>query len=113
MKLEDTMADNRKISTGDILWGDFGWSMTIPVFYRVLGVTASGKSVKIARLESAVSTSDGGFSGTRVPLDTFDDLRPKAYVKRIKSCERGEYVMFNDTRLTKWDGKPKYFDSLD
>jgi hypothetical protein len=102
-----------KISAGDILCGDIGYSMSIPVFYKVISLTSSGKSAKIARLE-AIDCTDDGFTGTRMPSTKFSARDTKAYTRRINTSDYfGEYVALNGHNLYQWNGKAKYFDYLD
>ena len=114
---ETTIAN--KITEGTILEGDFGYSMSLPAFFVVTKVTASGKSAYVKRLATENTTSDGGWTGTCVPvIDKFhrNDNTDKLY--RIKSARwRGndpcEYVMIRDHIFQIWDGEPAYFDHWD
>ena len=90
--------------------------MVIPVFYEVVGITASGKSAKIRRLDTKDTYTTDGFTGMKVPADTFRS--EVIETRRIKVaewdwCDPYEYVSASSCNLRPWDGKPKHYDFLD
>ena len=106
-----------KITPGTILEGDFGYSMTLPAFYEVVAITPSGKSAKVRRLRTANKTSDGGWTGTCVPVPGSAEGE-STETKRIKiaAWDRRnpyEYVMIRDHMFSPWNGKAAYFDHWD
>ena len=111
-----TIAIN-KIQPGTILEGDFGYSMCLPAFYEVVSITASGKSAKVRRLRTQNKTSDGGWTGTCVPVPGSAE-GCDTETKRIKTASWDrtkpfEYVMIRDHMFSPWNGKAAYFDHWD
>lgn len=110
------MENTTKIQIGDVLCGDFGCTMTLPAFYRVVSITPSGKSAKVRRLSAANSSSDGGWTGTCVPTDSFSSSEIITCRIKRSSWSRGdkfEYVTIHNHMFTMWNGKPQYFDHWD
>lgn len=113
-----TATNIKKINKGTILEGDFGYSMSLPAFFMVTDITKSGKSVRVKRLATENTTSDGGWTGTCVPIPNAfhrNDNADKLY--RIKRAnwygEPVEYVTIRDHMFRIWDEKPAYFDHWD
>lgn len=94
---------------GDILAGTWGYSMTIPAFFKVVKVTA--KRLRLEEYDGRMISSDGyGQRGYEVP----DFTRCKGEkVGRIED----DYVVVGskwDTILLKrWDGRPVWADYMD
>ena len=112
-----TSIDIQKIHEGDILFGDFGYSMTLPAFYLVTKVTPSGKSARVRRLATTNVTNDGGWTGTCVPdMGNFREDGDQMYrIKKARWDKRDpfEYVTIRDHYFRVWDGEPAYFDHWD
>lgn len=94
---------------GDILAGTWGWSMTIPAFFKVVKVTA--KRLLLEEYDGRMVSSDGyGQQGYEMP--DFTRSRGEKY-GRIE----GDYVVVgsrSETVLLKmWDGKPVWADYMD
>ena len=94
---------------GDILYSSWGYGMTIVNFYKVTRLIGTSK-VELVEL-SQRKTGDG-WAGETVPTDT-PLSTPKVFsVKRSGSADPGIKVRDSgDAR--KWDGKPKYYNTLD
>ena len=108
-----------KAEVGDILVCEWGYSMRLVEYYRV--ISANGKSVKLEHLKGRRITDDG-WTGTEVPTDvvvkddkvdgrTFRIIPPNKQlwndIQNWNVCKiNGNYAEF-------WDGKPKAFDTLD
>lgn len=94
---------------GDILAGTWGWSMTIPAFFRVVRKTA--KRLVLEEYEGVMINSDGyGQRGYEVPDFT------NAKGEKLGRIEDGYVVVGSryDTILLKlWDGKPVWADYVD
>lgn len=109
--------DENKIKVGAILEGNAGYSMVLPVFYKVISITPSGKSAKIRRLHDVTVSTTDGFTGTKVPdANRFRDA--ETITRRIKVADYGfcdpyEYVSGPSCPLHVWDGRPRHFDYLD
>lgn len=105
-----------KLQVGDILQGDFGYSMILPAFYKITDITKSGKSARVRRLSTRNSSSDGGWTGTCVPADEWwGPEEGKLHRIRLVNWGRGqEYaVTIRDHTFRLWDGTPKHFDHFD
>jgi hypothetical protein len=87
--------------------------MTIIKFYKVIGFTPSGKSVKLKPLKNRVVSDDGyGQEGYVVPSTIEGD---KTLIKRLGKTSMGyDYVRIGDYEFAyPWDGEKKYFTYLD
>ena len=76
------------IKVGDILAGTTGYSMVIPIFYKVVGIT--DKRLKVVELCSRmVQSTDGGYNqqGYEMPIT---DSPTNYKVVLAKPCERWE-----------------------
>lgn len=99
------------VRKGDIMFGDEGATMSLPVFYEVQKDTPIGKMVTLRRLKSHTKTSDG-FIGHRTPmLGQYDG--PPVRAKLGHGYDRKPVVNLKRVYLKPWDGKPKYYNSLD
>jgi hypothetical protein len=101
------------MNIGDILCSKQSYGMTIVTFYKVIGVTPSGKSVKLKKLKNKVVSDDGyGQEGYVVPSDVEGD---KVLVKRLGKTSSGDdYVKISDYEYAyHWNGENQYFTFLD
>lgn len=94
---------------GDVLAGTWGWSMTIPAFFKVVRKTA--KRLVLEEYDGRMVSSDGyGQQGYEMP----DFTRPLG--EKLGRVE-GDYVIVgsrSETVLLKlWDGKPVWADYMD
>lgn len=120
---------------GDILFGDVGYSMSIPEWWQVVKVTS--KTVTCRRLATDIVEHDGyGQSGTEVPIrgvfnkrggtvngvpsDAPVTMRVKKWSGQVASWReegKGQYYASSGSRyghiFSLWDGKPKPFDYYD
>lgn len=132
---EDSDYEN-PFEIGDILFGDVGYSMSIPEWWQVIKKT--DKSVTCRRLATDIVEHDGyGQRGTEVPIrGVFDKrggtvngkpsdapvtMRVKKWTGQVAGW-RGEgkdqyYASLGGSRyghiFSLWDGKPKDFDYYD
>lgn len=95
---------NEEIPVGSVLYGDFGWSMCIPKFYKVLSHKGK-KSLVVEECEKDKVSGDG-WQGQCVA----GDPNGRTFVARITS--KG-FIHINDHYVGVWDGKPKCYDYLD
>ena len=100
---------------GDILSGTWGYSMSIPEFVQVVGVTP--KSVKCRFLKK---TGDNVFRGSNATAikDDFDERRA-GFTSRVKWWTWGNgkdpepYIYHDHCILKLWDGKGQMYDYMD
>ena len=112
---------------GDILEGDFGYSMVLPVWYEVVKVTA--KQATLKELASIVVSHDGyGQAGVKRPnigvyKKDWDgkEKEVKALVKKHKGSwydkfddpKKKYYVVISNHIFDIWDGQDASFDTYD
>ena len=110
---------------GDILEGDFGWSMILPAWVEVMSKT--NKMVTVRRLKSKVISHDGyGQAGTKMPIpgdyetDWNGDYREKrclvkkGYNRTPDPDPKKNYIIDYDGKMFQiWDGKAADFDTYD
>lgn len=95
---------------GDILFGDHGYSMELPTWYKVEKVTKT--QVVVTKLEDRVVSSDAyGQSGYKMPTDHM--IQSKTYRCKVKSSNWFDYVMIMGNVFSLWDGSKKYFNYMD
>lgn len=113
--MENTIRST-SVSVGDIFYDSWGYSMTIIDFYKVVRVTKS--SVWVVGLASK-ETPDGYLSGTSMPSDIEDSRNGVMRIRDgyITGTMHNLYdINFDSTRkvhLSKWDGRPKYYNHCD
>jgi hypothetical protein len=101
-----------KPAVGDILYSSSGYSMTLVSYYKVTKVTPSGKSVTLQKLND--EKTGGGFHGYIVPSKTFEQPGLVHRNKRVLLTRDGYSVKINNyERAYLWDGKPKYYNTMD
>ena len=107
----DPMEWNKR--RNDIIVCNFGYNCHLVNFYKVVGVTKSGKSVKIKQLKEKVVSHDGyGQAGLVVPSDEFNS--EKVLTRKIQEGSWKPYIKVEDYMYGyKWDGKEVAFDSYD
>lgn len=106
------------IKVGDILAGTWGYSMTIPVFFKVTKITP--KRVKLAQYDGRmVQSTDGGYFQQGYEMPDFTDYQGEA-VGMWRTCSyngepylrvrmsNGEHVIADA-----WNGKPVCADYMD
>lgn len=95
---------------GDILTGDSGCTMTLPVFYEVVKVTKA--QVVLRELKSYIS-SGTYFQGYTMPClgEYAREATSRCGVKKFSWGET--FVSVDRTFLHPWDGKEKWHDRLD
>jgi hypothetical protein len=102
--------ENSKIKVGDVILSVFRYSMTIPMFFKVIKRTA--KTCTMVELnKKVVQNLDGYGQRTREIPSEEPDGREKTY--KIFSGARGEYVKVDGKISYVWDGKPAYADYCD
>lgn len=93
---------------GDILYGSYGYNMTIPVFYRVIKATKA--QIVVQELATYVSSGDSMQGCTMPIIEEF--VSSNTY--RCKVHKYNGYGVYLDRcYLTLWDGKEKWHDRWD
>lgn len=105
------IAKANRIEAGDILAGTWGYSMTLPAFYRVLKRTPA--MVEIVKLRANRDYTDkyynqGCFRATPTELVEGGPIRVK-----VQKHGLDEYVHVEYCFLRKWSGKPLMCNDLD
>lgn len=96
---------------GDILFGNCGYSMDLPTWYRVEKVTKT--QVVVKELSSKVVSSDlYGQFGSKMPSNC--TVPSKSYRCKVKSFYNGQdYITIRDNIFRLWDGSEKFFNYMD
>ena len=101
------MANANDIKVGDILAGTWGYSMTIPCFYKVTKITPTG--CKVVELDSRmVRSGDGGYNqmGWEMPVETAPGKeRIARYIPKWGEWQVGSKSDHSARYLHKWDGQ--------
>lgn len=103
---------NPEVQVGTVLVSNIGYSMILPVFYRVVRRTA--KTMWVKRIRSIDVNDDGhGFTGYSY-ADLSDDSWMRAGKSEyISSRLNGSYLHVNNHLANVWDGSRRRFDHLD
>ncbi len=130
-----TAVESPAVQIGDFFSCSWGYDQTNVDFYKVVGMTASGKSVKVQKWTSAV-TQDNGPQVYVIPGDApaqrrvrKEDVTAEAYeamdfwdrqeahedvdveveTKRIRMWGSTASISINSySSASKWDGNPQY-----
>ena len=78
--INNPVNDNKSIKAGDYLVAKFGYNATSIGFYKVVGLTPSGKSAKIVPVGKKITY--GNAHDGRCAIDT-DKIGSKAFTSRI------------------------------
>mgnify|MGYP001276633658 CR=1 FL=1 len=99
----------RELQVGDILYSSWGYNMTHADFYRVTKLVGK-QSVEVEALSNKTVTGDGGWSGTAAP-----DLeqRGSKLEGRFRVTNGSTIKISYSQYASKWDGRPKYFNTMD
>lgn len=111
------MTFNEQLQVGTILVSEWGYSMQMVTFYKVISRTK--ETVTLIELES-IEVSDGGFlTGKATPSNRIAQQQRNGVIepvqpdrRRIKSNRN--YIKVGHARYAEiWDGKPKPFNHCD
>lgn len=97
--------ENRAPVIGDHFYTSWGYDQTQVEFYRVVGFTPSGKSVRVRRVW-AKDTSDGYLNPHQSLVPTDKHFGPITTHLLLKGGTTAIIVDGHHAWL--WDGKPKY-----
>ena len=104
---EEDLSDPTYWEKGDILSGTFGYSMTIPIFYKIIKRTV--KSFTLQKL--AKKLVSGHYNGS---FEEIPDENKEAKSKPINArINKYNHVMADRVFLHKWDGKPVWGNDMD
>lgn len=95
---------------GDILSGTWGYSITIPEFYKIVKKTPAGFSL----VQLSKKLADGHYNGRFAEVP--DDSKLESDMKqKPKSCRirKGKYLKCDDVYLHLWNGEPVHGDDMD
>lgn len=103
-----------EVKVGDIFHCSWGYDMTINDYYQVVGLTPSGKSVKVRKLNKELVNSGEYFQGREMPIkDNF--ATDNILTKRLST----DYAGNPDIKITSyswailWNGESNYFNHMD
>lgn len=106
-------SDYPNIVPGTIFVASWGYDMTIVDYYQV--VKRTGKSVYVQRI--AVSKTGGGYSGEVSPVkDSFTSATTSRCVLKGDPNDKTNQsisIMVDDHYAKVWDGKAKYYNTVD
>lgn len=94
---------------GDILFGSTSYGMTIPHFYRVVGIVGVSK-IQVVELE--LQRSGDGWQGQATPSGT-PKSAPRMFTVRRKAGGDPGIKVSNYLVAQRWDGRPAMYDYLD
>ena len=98
-----------EIKVGTILYGTWGYTMTIPCFYKVTKVTPTG--CKVVALEKYMSRSgDGGYNQMGWELPKVNVVRSNSeqlarFIPRLGEFKVGSSADHTARYLSIWDGR--------
>lgn len=108
-----SMKASDKVAIGDILYDSWGYSMTIVDFYQVVGFKGQ-KTIVVKGLDTMTVSGDAGWSGTKSAVkDAFTSANEYSLRLDKYGYFRGTLQGREGSSAAIWDGKPKYFNSLD
>ena len=110
-------ANANPIEIGTIFSATWGSSMTLVDFYEVVGITKSGKSVKVRQIRSDRASEEdrsGDFKVIPIP----GDFRGDAMTKRLQVASWGNNETFFNPGGSRfaafvWDGTPQTVNTYD
>ena len=93
------------LAVGDHVYTSWGYDQTQVEFYRVVGLTPSGKSVRVQRVGAVdVATGDNMHQSLRPATGTSNT----APVQTVLILDDRGTIKVDGHHAWKWDGKPKY-----
>ena len=99
--------ENRAPVIGDHFYTSWGYDQTQVEFYRVVGFTPSGKSVRVRRVWARdVATADN-MHRSLIPTDTLG-ADPATTHLLLKNHGKPVFIDPSGHHAWLWDGKPKY-----
>ena len=108
------IADPHTLQVGDFIYQQWGYSMTILDFYKVVKVSKSGKSCTLEKVKSRTVRGEAGYEGYAVPTHTPEEGTPLLKSKRIQNNFKDQAHVTIEKRMAwKWLGEPKYFTLMD
>jgi hypothetical protein len=96
-----TIAPERPVEVGDIFASSWGYDQTNVDFYEVVGVTPSGKSVRIVPIGKEVVLDRGPYTEVKaVPGSASPDAKP--VTKRVRESGYGGVVIKITSYSSAW-----------
>lgn len=110
-KCSDCLVNARPVKVGDVFVYTWGYDQTNVNFFQVVGITPSGKSVKLKAIHGNRKENDLLMQGTTTPkVDSFIENRV-VFTKRIYFYEGVPHVSMEHGSCELWDGKPEAWSS--
>ena len=100
-----TKPNQRTAIVGDIFVNSWGYGQTNIDFYQVVGITKSGKSIKI-RAINGHTTNSGYMCGDKTPKPN-NFKSDKIFTKRLYYYENVPHINMEYGCCELWDGKPE------
>lgn len=98
------------IERGDFFRCSWGYDQTNTDFYEVLEVSASGKTIKVRQVDTAVVSESGPSTRVAPVAGSAHRWNPEVLVKHPRRGFQGEWgfkvTSYSTARL--WDGVPAY-----
>ena len=95
-----------KLRVGDILHRTFGYNMTLNTLFQITAI--KGTKATVRRLST--HRDGGGYSGKETPLK---DIFCESYGGETTATLREDYIVLEKEYYLLWDGKPRYYNTLD
>ena len=108
------METKTNVEVGDIFHCSWGYDMTINDYYQVVGLTPSGKSVRVRKLNKKLVDLDKYVSGREMPIkDNFTNDNIKLFRLQTSYRNTPEIKINSYSWAMLWDGIPNYFNHWD
>ena len=108
------METKTKVEVGDIFHCSWGYDMTINDYYQVVGLTPSGKSVRVKKLNKQYVVAEEYMSGREMPLkDDFASDYVRTLRLQTSYMDTPEIKITNYSWARLWDGESNYFNHMD
>ena len=113
-KKGEIMDTKMEVKVGDIFHCSWGYDMTINDYYQVVGLTPSGKSVKVRKLNKETVYSGEYFSGREMPIkDDFKSEKIKTHRLQTSYMDTPQIKISDYSWARMWDGASSYFNHMD
>lgn len=101
--------DASSYAVGDILCGSYGYSMTLPMFYKIIKATA--KTYTCIRIPGKIVSGHRNGQWEEIPDESqIDKYKDNPVRARINKHNR---LVIDRIYLQLWDGKPLHGDDMD
>ena len=108
MSLLKQTRQNIMAQVNDIYFSIAGYNMTLVEFFQVVGVTKTGKSVKVKRIVPEIVDGNVMVGTVTAKKDNF--VNGEILTRRLND---GSFVVSNYSSAYKWSGEPIQFNRMD